>query len=275
MSDWQSARLQSNGLSIHYTRTGGDKPPFVLVHGFSDDGLCWIEVARALEAEYDLIMPDARGHGRSEGPESGYAPQDQAADLAGLIQQLGLERPAVFGHSMGAQTSLTLAALYPELVGCVLLEDPPPWWMRELTQAALNDPSRPAKRRAEIVEMKRHTSAELIARQLQATPHWSASELEMWADAKLRLSFNLVNRAAAPDLAWGELLRQIKCPSLLISADPSLGGMVTPEAAQGLQERIPQLEIAAMSGAGHCIHRDKFAETMQAVRGFLAKHYPA
>lgn len=275
MATWQSATLQSNGIKLHYTRTGGDKPPIVLVHGFSDDGMCWIEVARALEGDYDLIMPDARGHGRSEGPEFGYAPQDMAADLAGLIEQLGLGRPAVFGHSMGAQTTLTLAALYPEKVGSVLLEDPPPWWMPELAQAALNDPSRPAKRRAEIVEMKRYTSAEMIARQRQATPHWSDSELETWADAKLRLSFNLTNRAAAPDLEWGELLRKISCPSLLLSADPSLGGMVTPEAAQGLQERIPQLEIAAISGAGHCIHRDKFEQTMQAVRAFLAQHYPA
>jgi predicted alpha/beta-fold hydrolase len=72
MAVWQSGDIEVNGLSLHYTRTGGDKPQVVLAHGFSDDGLCWTPVAELLEADYDVIMVDARGHGRSEGPEAGY-----------------------------------------------------------------------------------------------------------------------------------------------------------------------------------------------------------
>ena len=52
-SKWQSADLEVNGLSLHYTRTGGDKPSLLLAHGFSDDGLCWTPVAEALEAFAD------------------------------------------------------------------------------------------------------------------------------------------------------------------------------------------------------------------------------
>ena len=72
MATWQSGDVTVNGLRLHYTRTGGAKPPVVLAHGFSDDGLCWTPVAEALEADYDVIMVDARGHGRSEAPEQGY-----------------------------------------------------------------------------------------------------------------------------------------------------------------------------------------------------------
>src|ERR671938_601164 len=99
MSSWQSDNIEVNGLRLHYTRTGGEKPPVVLAHGFSDDGLCWTPVAEALAPEYDVIMVDARGHGRSEAPEQGYGPIEQAADLAGVIAALGLQRPAVLGHS--------------------------------------------------------------------------------------------------------------------------------------------------------------------------------
>ncbi len=46
MSAWQSDFIEANGMRLHYTRTGGDKPPVVLAHGFSDDGLCWTPVSR-------------------------------------------------------------------------------------------------------------------------------------------------------------------------------------------------------------------------------------
>jgi len=68
MAAWQSGDIVVNGLTLHYTRTGGTKPPVVLAHGFSDDGLCWMPVAEALAADYDIVMVYARGHGRSCAP---------------------------------------------------------------------------------------------------------------------------------------------------------------------------------------------------------------
>src|SRR5262249_34154967 len=122
MDRWQSGDIEANGLRLHYTRTGGAKPPLVLAHGVMDDGLCWMRVARALEADYDVIMVDARGHGRSDAPETGYGPTEQAADLHGVITGLGLRRPAILGHSMGANTTLVLAGTYPDVPGAILLE---------------------------------------------------------------------------------------------------------------------------------------------------------
>jgi N-formylmaleamate deformylase len=126
-NDWQTGYVDTNGLRLHYTRTGGEKPPLVFAHGVTDAGLCWRPVAEALAAEYDAIMVDARGHGRSDAPERGYGPAEQAVDLAGIITALELERPAVLGHSMGAATALVLAGTYPDLPGAILLEDPPAW----------------------------------------------------------------------------------------------------------------------------------------------------
>src|SRR5512139_1092441 len=115
-SAWQSAFIQANGLRLHYTRTGGEKPPLVLAHGVTDDGLCWSPVAAVLAPDYDVIMVDARGHGLSDAPLEGYGPIEQAGDLAGLIKALDLQRPIVLGHSMGASTALVAAARYPELL---------------------------------------------------------------------------------------------------------------------------------------------------------------
>src|SRR4029450_13137784 len=100
MAPWQSAEIEANGLRLHYTRTGGNKPPIVLAHGVTDAGPCWTPVAEALAAKYDAIMVGARGHGRSDAPERGYGPVEQANDLAGVITGLTLNHPAVLGHSM-------------------------------------------------------------------------------------------------------------------------------------------------------------------------------
>ncbi len=147
MAHWQSGDVATNGLRLHYTRTGGAKPPLVLAHGFSDDGLCWTPVAEALAPDYDVIMVDARGHGRSDAPEHGYAPSGHAADLAGAIGALGLQRPALLGHSMGAATALALAGTHPDVVGAILLEDPPAWWV-----PALETPAPTEDRRARMSE---------------------------------------------------------------------------------------------------------------------------
>jgi pimeloyl-ACP methyl ester carboxylesterase len=123
MSTWHADTVHANGLRIYYTRTRGDKPPLVLAHGFSDDGLCWTPITEQLAADYDVIMVDARGHGRSEGPEQGYGLTDLAIDLAGVITGLGLHKPAVLGHSMGGGTTFVMAGTYPEIPGAILIED--------------------------------------------------------------------------------------------------------------------------------------------------------
>ena len=57
MSNWQSATVESNGINIHYHRTGGNGPCVILIHGFTDNGRCWSRVARELQSDFDLIMP--------------------------------------------------------------------------------------------------------------------------------------------------------------------------------------------------------------------------
>ena len=138
MSSWQSGDIEANGIRLHYTRTGGAKPPLVLAHGFSDDGLCRTPVADALASDYDVIMVDARGHGRSDAPEQGYGPIEHAADLHGVITGLGLQRPAVLGHSMGGATTLVLAGTYPEVPGAILVEDAGPFGMKAPAPAQSN-----------------------------------------------------------------------------------------------------------------------------------------
>ena len=130
MTNYTEHDVLANGINIHYYRStppGGAKPAkptLVLIHGLTDNGMCWVRVADALRDSYDIVLPDTRGHGKSEKPQAGYDVEERAADVASLIDALGLDRPVLFGHSLGGQVATATAALYPEKVRALVLEDP-------------------------------------------------------------------------------------------------------------------------------------------------------
>ena len=254
---------------MHYYRTGGDgsKPQLVLSHGATDDGLCWTRVAQALESDFDVIMPDARGHGLSDAPASGYASSDHAADLAGLITGLGLSRPAVCGHSMGAGTTLRLVAEHPELVRCAILEDP-----GFRTEGAPDlRPNPGAAIRQVVLDSRTASREEVMARGRQSNPGWDESEFGPWADAKARVRDSFLNSMSArPMLEWRELLPRVEPPLLLITSDPERGSIVTPEAALEAQRLLPSLQVVRLQGAGHNVRREQFDAFIRTVKEFLA-----
>lgn len=268
MPIWQSDHIPANGLRIHYTRTGGDKPPLVLAHGFSDDGLCWTPVAEVLATHYDVIMVDARGHGRSDGPEQGYGLTDMATDLAGVITGLRLHKPAVLGHSMGGGTTFCLAGMYPDLPGAILIEDAGLFNMR--TPDTAEERERRARMGHWIIDLKRKTREEMIEAARTNSPTWPAAELGPWADAKLRFSFHALNRLGSGVVEWEQLLPNLTCPALLITADPERGAIVTLEGAAAIQQLIPHLQVVHIPGAGHNIRREQFERFMAVVQEFLA-----
>ncbi|HEU5103057.1 MAG TPA: alpha/beta hydrolase, partial [Roseiflexaceae bacterium] len=287
---WESGDVEANGIRLHYTRTRGKGPALVLAHGVTDDGLCWTPVAQALEGEYDVLMVDARGHGGSDAPATGYDAATQAADLAGVIAGLELHKPVILGHSMGAGTALALAGLYPAVPRAILLEDPPPWWVaapapaeeegraETRTTAAIYGRSAEEQERAQGMQawfagLKRKTREELLAEQRAAAPGWSEAELEPWADSKIRVSpqaLNVFNPDAPRAVDWRAILSQITCPALVITADPARGAILNDDGVAALRALVPQLQVVHIPGAGHNIRREQFDRFMKVVRDSLA-----
>jgi N-formylmaleamate deformylase len=269
MSDWFAADVIANGIKIHYYRTGGDKPPLVLSHGSRDNGLCWTRITQVLEKDYDVIMPDARGHGFSDAPETGYTARDRADDLAGLIQALGLEKPGVMGHSMGARSTAALVVGYPDLASCAILEDP--GWRGRLSGLSPEEPrARAEERRASMLELRAKTREEVMAFGREQNPTWAEVEFGPWADSKLQVSPKHLMSVEAPRAHWSEIVPKITCPTLLVTADPELGSAVTAEVAEAAASMNPHIQVVHISGAGHNIRREQFEQFVQAVTGFLA-----
>lgn len=119
-------KLFVGGTSIHFTMAGSGSP-IVLVHGWMGSSHHWRKLMPLLAADHTVVALDVRGYGESDKPYSGYDGRTIVADLLGLIGQLGLQRPIVVGHDMGALPALLLAAEHPETVsGLVYVDEPLP-----------------------------------------------------------------------------------------------------------------------------------------------------
>lgn len=267
MANWSEGNVHTNGLNLHYYRTGGDKAPVLLLHGVTDSGLCWTRVAKELEQDYDLIMLDARGHGLSDVPADGLATEAQAADVAGVIQALGLERPRLLGHSMGAATAAQVAASYPDLVRAIVLEDPPWHDFERPAQPTEGKPDRPL---SWIDALKAQPREERIANARKANPAWSEEELGPWADSKDQ--FRAQVGGGFRITPWREVVSKISCPVLLITADPERGAIVTPADVQEIERTWQNGRAIHIAGAGHNIRREQYEPFITAVKEFFKEH---
>ncbi len=200
----------ANGIKIHYYRTGGNKPQVVINHGAGDDGLCWTRVAMELEKDYDLILPDARGHGKSASGKKDYSTQARVADLLGLIQELKLDRPVVGGHSMGAETSLHLAAEYPSLTRGIFLEDPPIILPGEIMGNAeqsvkMEDIGKMMAKFMRLFKLMPSFIGRRMAR--KASPTYPDTEIIPWVNSKKRVSTDFLNFMAYHENGYLRSLR--------------------------------------------------------------------
>jgi pimeloyl-ACP methyl ester carboxylesterase len=260
MSGWSSGVCQANGIDLHVVRTGGAKPPLVLLHGLIGSGACWTPVARALAGEHDVVMPDARGHGGSSAPPHGYRYDDLARDVLGLVRALGLVSPIVVGHSMGGMTAAVVASRGAGSIGGVVLVDPTflsPERQREVHES-------------DVAEQHRRLLAvdkgELLAQQRARQPHRSPELVELLVEARLQTRMSAFEVLTPPNPDYRQLMREIALPSLLVIGDAPV---VSLETARELQSLNPRLRVEQIPGAGHGVPYDRPERLAAVIRSFV------
>ncbi len=243
MAGWTAGICKANGIDVHYLRTGGDKPPVVLLHGLMANGACWFLLAQALEEVYDVVMPDARGHGSSSAPENSYRYDDLAADVVGLIDGLGLVTPVLLGHSMGGMTAAVVASKNPKLLRGLVLVDPT--FLTLLRQSEVYE-SDIADQHRRILSRSRE---DYLAEMRDRPSRRSGELIERIAQARLQTSIHAFKVLTPPNPDYVELIKALDVPSLLIlgEVDP----VVSPEVAAELAGINPCLEVVQIKKAGH------------------------
>lgn len=246
-TSWTSATCQANGTSVHYLRSGGPKPPVVMLHGLTGSGACWLPVARTLARRFDVILPDARGHGGSSAEASAYVYDELARDVEGLVEALGLVRPVVMGHSMGGLTAALVAARrrgsggVGEL-GALVLVDPTflsPERQREVYESDV------AARHARSLASSRN---EQVEEARSRHPERSLELHELQVDAWRKTHPGAFDVLIPPSPDYRALVAAIDTPTLLVVGTRTV---VTHETADGLAAANPRLRVEVVEGAGH------------------------
>lgn len=249
--------LTVNGILLSCERIGRGAP-LVLLHGYPLDHTIWEAVVPLLQTDFDLILPDLRGFGRSEAPEAPYTLEDMARDIAALLDHWGIKRSALAGHSMGGYVALAFARLYPDRVtGLALVA----------SQAAADTPERRAGRYRTIEEIQ-HQGIEPIARMMSA---------RLTADASLRPRLeNLILqqrpagligalRAMAERLDATAWLAGLSCPVVLIHGQAD--ELIPVERAREVKALIPHATLLEIPAVAHMPMLEAATATAEALRG--------
>lgn len=124
-------RVLANGIHLAYEVSGSpEAPPMVLLHALGERAANWAPVTPRLAGRFHVFALDLRGHGGSDWPGT-YSFQLMCDDVVAALDQLGLARVTLAGHSMGGSVAYLVAMQHPDRVERLIVEDVPPPFPRE------------------------------------------------------------------------------------------------------------------------------------------------
>src|SRR5690349_15451462 len=118
-----AAPLQPEEIYYRIHGDPSDLPPLVLLHGVLGFAANWGKVWPHFSGDRQVLVLDQRGHGRSAKPETGYSPDEYAADLLNLLNSIGWKKVHLVGHSMGGRVAMHFAQTHSERLASLVLED--------------------------------------------------------------------------------------------------------------------------------------------------------
>jgi pimeloyl-ACP methyl ester carboxylesterase len=123
MSEPIMKKVEGHGIKINLAVWEGAGKPILCIHGITANCRCWDTLAQSLAPEYQVMAMDLRGRGQSDKPPQGYALEYHLQDINCLLDDLGLHRAVIMGHSLGAFIGLAFAAEYPDRIDHLILVD--------------------------------------------------------------------------------------------------------------------------------------------------------
>jgi 3-oxoadipate enol-lactonase len=253
-----------NGIDIAYDRRSSGTP-LVLIHGFPLDHSAWDGLVPHIEGQADVILPDLRGLGqsgleKSGAPQGAYEVEDMAADIAGLLDALKIEKAVIVGHSMGGYVALAFARDYPQrLAGLGLIA----------TQALADPDERKAGRYAtaeQVAAQGVQVVADAMSPKLTANPQQVPVIRELILRQPAAGVIGALKAMAERPDSTG-LLATLKVPVAIICGQAD--ALIPPDRSREMKALVPHAVLTELPGVGHSPMLEAPVETAQALKSLL------
>jgi 3-oxoadipate enol-lactonase len=261
-------------IKIYY-ETHGNGEPLVMISGCGTDSSAWLNQIPALSLNYHVITFDNRGSGRSDKPDIPYTVKMMAADVAGLLDSIGIGAAHILGYSMGGVIAQEFALNYPErtltlILSCaypagapdVVLPEPQimglmfdPETITRLTPLEWSGKLLGCMCSREFLDKHSLLVNEMVARQSEhPTPlHGIMRQVEAMLTARTY-----------------DRLSKIKAPTLVIGGTADI---ITPcENLRLLASKIPNAELVILDNLGHGMFIEGAEQTNRVILTFLKRH---
>jgi pimeloyl-ACP methyl ester carboxylesterase len=281
LADLDSLFAEVDGLEVHYKLAGEGEPAFVLLHGFAASAFSWRKVTEPLGGLGYVIAFDRPAFGLTERPmpdewsgENPYSPEAQSDLTIALMDELGVEKAVLVGHSAGGTIAAFTALRHPGRVEALILEDAAiytqggtPGWVRPLLltpQMRRLGPVlvRSIARWGEGVIERAWDDPEKITLEL-LSGYKKPLEAENWDRALWEFTL------ASHPLGLGARLQEITVPVLVVSGDNDR--IVPTEESVRLAEELPHAELVVIPRCGHVPHEECPGAFLHAVADFMGR----
>ena len=252
--------------SYHYTEYGDKKNPTIMfLHAFTLDGRMWEQDAIYFSEKYHVVVPDLKGHGKSDAPLSGYTRDDRVADLVTFITHMNLDSIHLVGLSYGGTTAIGLALERPELFSTLTLIGTSAAGYKLGTKISAIDNI--ARQKGVEAAKKRWTASSLL---------WYTNEQQEIRDfVKLMMEehsgavWNDPERGSYPNLNDLEKIPSINIPTQIIVGEADK--MFLPLAYK-LDNLFPVSELSIIADCGHLVNLEQPEVFRKKLESFLNKH---
>jgi pimeloyl-ACP methyl ester carboxylesterase len=253
--------VHANGLNIYYEEYGSGEP-LILIHGGMAVGDSFQPQIPIFSEHFRVIVPDSRGHGRTDNPTGELSYRLMADDIAAFIDVLGLNRPLICGWSDGGQIALELGMHYPDQVKCMVVGAA--WYQFTPNyQALIQAMGFEAPGVANIERMKQ-TIPEFVEMlrvwhsPIRGPDHWEV------------LATQISTMWLTPLNYTTEDFQKLNAPTMILVGDRD--AMIPVEEAVQMYRLIPGAELAIVPNAEHSLPYVRSEMFSTIILDFLLRH---
>lgn len=270
------AAAHVNGLRLFYEVSGTGEVPLVLVHGSWGSHHNWDRVVPGFADSFRVVTYDRRGHSQSERPTEQGSVREDVADLAALIEHLGLAPAWVAGTSFGASITLRLTVERPDLLRGAIAHEPPMFLLLAHEPKAAPLLEKASARVRAVAERIASGDPAGAAEQFVETVGFGSGT---WAALPPALQQTFIDNAPTfldeirdPEALTFDLARiKADAPALLLTmgdrSPPTFAAVVAK-----LARALPKAEVLTFPGAGHVPHVTHPRAYIEAIKFFIRRH---